>query len=215
MFEKQIESSIEILKQSNISLAKGMSKRELRIAEARFGITFPPDFREFLSVCLPVTTGHYNFTNWRDVGDQNVANVKWWMFNWTIQGVLYTIEKLGGWLPSWGNEPTMLEFKLELAKQQIRKHPLFIPICGNRFLSLNPKEAGNPVYSIHQGDDVICYGKDFWDYIEIDFKDDHDYHRVDLKTIKEPMPHYNEFVYHSLNNFFSAGKSHDEHGRCI
>ncbi|SCW80200.1 hypothetical protein SAMN04487970_10516 [Paenibacillus tianmuensis] len=213
MYDKQIEDSLKILKQAKISLAKGMTKQELRLAEMRFGIKFPSDYREFLSACLPLSD---DFTNWRDVSDENVFFIKQKMFDWTIEGVLYTIEKLNGWLPAWGNKPNIQEWALALAKQNIKKHPLFMPICSHRFLSLSPMEAGNPVYSIHDGTDVICYGQDFWDYIKRDFADYEPRDTVDLKSIKEPIPQYNVFVYHSINNFFYQGKiSYDEHGKYI
>ncbi len=174
MFEKQIENSLTILKEADIILTKGMTEQELQAAEDGFGIKFPPDYREFLSRCLPldheyrINNWRNNFTNWRNTSDKYMENIKWKMYDWTIDGILYTVENLNGWLSSWGEQPNNIEERVELAKSQVKKQPLFIPIDSNRFIAINPCEAGNSVYSIHDID-VMCYGKDIWDYFKKDF----------------------------------------------
>ncbi|WP_347254431.1 SMI1/KNR4 family protein [Leminorella grimontii] len=213
MFEEHIANSMRLLENNGIFLTEGMTEQEIEKAERCYNITFPTDYRAFLSICLPLYD--YDYTDWRNTSDKYVSHIKCKMYDETIDGVLYTITRLGGWPDAWGIRPPSDDEAIALAKNQIRQTPLFIPINSNRYLSLSPHQSGNSVYSIHQGDDVICYGKDIWDYFSLRYGDDNERH-VNLKEASEPVPQYNTFVYHSINNFFYQGNRYfDESGMPI
>ena len=219
MFQGEIEKSLKILTKHGILLEAGMSEEEVLAAEKCYDLKFPLDYRAFLMAALPFDDEFdendcwSNFTNWRNLSEEYVSNIKSKMFDWTIDGVLYTAE-LGGWLDEWGVQPENAEEKTELIKAKVRENPLFIPIIANKFLALGG-QTDNPVYSIHDGIDVICYGKNIWDFIEKRYSDNNG-QTVDLKAISEPVPRYNEFVWHSINNFFYQGRRYyDEHGKYL
>ena len=220
MFEIEIKKSLKILEEYGITLKDGMSEEEILSAEKYYGLNFPLDFRAFLMAALPFDNDFddnncwCNFTNWRNLSEEYVNNIKSKMFDWTIDGVLYTAEYLGGWCDDWGVQPETMEEKAETVKAMVKEKPLFIPITANKFLALGDY-SDNAVYSIHDGIDVICYGKNIWDFIEKYFLYNGN-KTVDLEAIKEPFPKYNEFVYHSINNFFYQGrKYYDKHGNYI
>lgn len=215
-FDEQINISMQLLEENGIFLTEGMTEQELDNAERCYNIKFPADYRAFLSVCLPLYD--YDYTDWRNMSEKYVKYIQTKMYEGTIDGVLYTITKLGGWLNACGNRPDSEDDAIALAKCQIQKSPLFIPINANKYLSLTSKQCGNSVYSIHDGIDVICYGRDLWDYFDLRYGDNSDSRErnVDLKKASEPIPKYNTFVYHSINNFFYQGNRHyDESGMPI
>ncbi len=219
MYKDEIKKSLMILKKSGVIFETGMSEKEFLEAEKCYGVKFPLDYKALLAEALPFSgeddsSCWCNFTDWRNLSEEYVSNIKSKMFDWTIDGVLYTTEYLGGWLEKWGIQPKTMEEKKKLIKKRVKESPLFIPIISNKFLALTDYED-NPVYSIHDGIDVICYGKNIWDFIENFFSDNKNW-SVDLKAVKEPVPKYNEFVYRSINNFFYLGrKYYDEHGNYL
>ncbi|POP45163.1 SMI1/KNR4 family protein [Superficieibacter electus] len=221
MFTEQINKSIECLRYNGYFITAGLTTQELNAAEECYNITFPADYKAFLSVGMPLY--RHDFTDWRNLSAEYVEYIKFKMYDCTIDGVLYAVRKLDGWPESWGKRPDEMEGRLALARKKIKENPLFIPIKSNRYLSLSPAESGNPVYSIHEGDDVVCYGENLWDYFikSNDADGDGDgYGHADaiynLTTMLEPFPKYNTFVYHSINNFFYQNQRYyDECGNYL
>ena len=87
---------------------------------------------------------------------------------WPVEGTLFDVENNNFWLKSWGEKPSELEERLLTAKNQMKTVPKLIPVMGHRYISSEPNEAGNPVYSVYQTD-IIFYGENIWDYFETEF----------------------------------------------
>lgn len=82
---------------------------------------------------------------------------------------MFDIEHNGFWLPEWGSRPETLEDAKKIASDLISAAPKLVPICMHRMIPDEPREAGNPVFSVHQTD-IIYYGFDLLDYLRHEFK---------------------------------------------
>ena len=56
----------------------------------------------------------------------------------------------------------------EVLRSVVSRAPKLIPLIGHRYLPEEPREPGNPVFSVYQAD-VIYYGADLTDYFEREF----------------------------------------------
>jgi hypothetical protein len=140
----------------------GLSEDELQLAEGTYGFVFPPDLREILSVAFPSGS---RFPNWRDPSSIDVesqVNAPW-------HGLVFDIQVASVWPTEWGASPKTLKAKLDHARTWYEGAPKLIPLFGHRYISESPAVAGNPVLSVHQTD-IIWYGSDIHDWIEIEFK---------------------------------------------
>ena len=132
MFETNIEKSLKILEDSGIILRNGMSEKEILAAEKCYGIEFPLDYKAILTTVLPFDNEFdendcwSNFTNWRNLSEGYVSNIKSKMFDWTIDGILYTMEYLGGWLDKWGIQPDTPEEKRCICRRFIQRYYRFL-----------------------------------------------------------------------------------------
>ncbi len=215
MYTQQVEQSFKLLRENGIFITQGLTAAEIEAAEKRYCFKFPNDYKALLMQGMPLYD--YDFTDWRNLSDEYVQYIQYKMFDETIAGVLYCISKFDAWPGVWGNRPNNLVDRLNFASDKIKKNPLFIPIKSNRYLSLCSLDSGNPVYSIHQGDDVVCYGENLWDYFTKEYAwEDECNISINLKTMPEPFTKYNTFVYHSINGFFYQSiRYYDENGTFI
>lgn len=148
------------LRSKGIKFAKGLSPEEFKSAEEYYGISFPDDYREFLSEALPVGK---SFPNWRILSEDLKSSLEW---PWS--GMAFDIEHDSYWHASWGMRPAELVDALRVAKEQFDRLPKLIPVYGHRYISSEPREAGNPIFSVYQMD-IIYYGSTLAEYFEIEF----------------------------------------------
>ncbi|MFZ5439188.1 MAG: hypothetical protein ACOZQL_04225 [Myxococcota bacterium] len=78
-----------MLREARVALEPGRSPAELSSVETRFGLSFPPDLRELLS--LPHCAG---WPNWR-TPDETLA----YQVAWPVEGLLFDVEDNALWLP--------------------------------------------------------------------------------------------------------------------
>ena len=139
---------------------KGYSQSELDAAQARFGLSFPPDLIDLLRERRPID-GH----DWNDKAAIRKA------LNWPFEGLLFDVEQNALWWPEWGERPAQPAARKEVLTAVVAKAPKLIPLLGHRYLPSSPCEAGNPVFSVYQSD-VIHYGANLTDYFEREFESD-------------------------------------------
>eukprot|EP00928_Gymnodinium_smaydae_P080626 TRINITY_DN64293_c0_g1_i1.p1 TRINITY_DN64293_c0_g1~~TRINITY_DN64293_c0_g1_i1.p1 ORF type:complete len:279 (-),score=46.65 TRINITY_DN64293_c0_g1_i1:23-829(-) len=138
----------------------GLTDEEFESIEQRFGMTFPPELRTFLSVGLPVGSG---FPNWRT----------WMGDNSFIEGILFDVENNDFWWDgsdlsqSWGEMPEDMTTRLAVAQEKLSALPPLIPVYMHRAMS-SSNQPGLPVLSVHQTD-IISYGPDFPSYLVCEF----------------------------------------------
>ena len=165
MYQEHVGRVIKLFIENRIEIKEGMSKNQIIIAQDFYGITFPPDLQELLMAFTPISNLFYN---WCDYSHHNVEIIKN-QIAWPIEGILFDVENNDFWLKSWGKKPANINEKLQIARKYMEQVPKLIPILSHRYISSYPNETQNPIYSVYQMD-IIFYGKDIWDYFEVEFK---------------------------------------------
>jgi len=163
---KQIEKLIRLLKEKGISFDKGLTNEELSAIEQRFKINFPKDLRSFLKTKLPVSEG---FIHWRyglnsEKGKKNIES----RLNWPLEGILFDVKNNECWLKEWGMKPKTYSDQKEMVISNFKNYPKLIPIYLHRYISSEPSDSGNPVFSVYQTD-IIYYGVNLVDYFSNEF----------------------------------------------
>jgi len=128
----------------NISFARGLTCDEISSIEMRYNIHFPRSLRNFLMQALPVSEGFYN---WRDSSAENIRYIKEAIARpmETLKESAEEVELCEGW----------------------DKAPVLIPVYAHRYMPM--VEAENPpILSVH-GTDIIYYGENLLDYLEVEF----------------------------------------------
>lgn len=160
------EQLIGILKDNNVQFAPGLSDEEIDNIQEIFQINFPPDLKIFLQIALPISDG---FVKWRDGltsidSKQKIISV----LKWPLNGILFDVENNEFWMEGWGDRPDSFSTREKVVKQNYIKYPKLIPIYLHRYISCEPLEFDNPVFSVYQTD-VIYYGFNISDYFAREF----------------------------------------------
>ncbi len=140
--------------------AQGYTQSELDVAQAKYGLVFPPDLVLLLRDRRPVLA-----YDWRS-DDKEIRE----MLKWPLEGLLFDVENNALWWPEWGERPGTAEVRSEVLAKVVSNAPKLIPLVSHRYLPAEPHEAGNPVFSVYQSD-VIYYGSDLVDYFERELVD--------------------------------------------
>jgi hypothetical protein len=135
----------------------GYTQAELDSAQRRFGLEFPADLIALLREKRPAN-GH-DWTN-----DVEIRRALAWPF----EGLLFDVEQNHLWWPEWGARPTSADACKEVLRSIVSRAPKLIPLIAHRYLPEEPREQGNPVFSVYQAD-VIYYGANLTDYFEREF----------------------------------------------
>ena len=146
----------------NVTFAPGLTKEEISVIETRYNICFPKSLRDFLMLALPVSDGFYN---WRDDSAENISTIKK-----AIARPMEALKELAEeaeWCEAWGKKPESVAEKGAEVKKRLQKAPILIPVYAHRYMPM--VEAENPpVLSVH-GTDVIYYGENLVDYLDVEF----------------------------------------------
>lgn len=161
---------ISQLNDQGVEFDAGLSDSEFATIQDQFGFQFPPDLRALLQLALP--RGE-RFPNWRSA---NKTTLQEWL-DIPRQGILFDVEQNGFWLDEWGPRPQSQNEARQVASELVAGAPRLIPIFMHRMMPDEPREPGNPVFSVHQTD-IIHYGFDLADYLR------HEFHLPD----REPWP---------------------------
>ena len=139
----------------------GLTTVEMRAAEVRFGIRFPPDLASFLTIALPFGRG---FPNWRSLDDEDLMG----RLNAPIEGFLFDVGHNGYWHDDWPSRPDSMDASLQLARTILAVAPKLIPIYSHRYMCEEPAASGNPVVSVWQTD-IVYYGINLESYFRHEF----------------------------------------------
>ncbi|HKG90535.1 MAG TPA: hypothetical protein VKA84_01515 [Gemmatimonadaceae bacterium] len=151
---------LALLRRAGVALEPGLSEAELRAAERRVGVPFPPDLRALLATAMPAGG---RFPNWRAPDAPKIAE----QLAWPLEGMRFDIEHNTFWWPAWGPRPAALADAFEVARARVAEAPALIPLYGHRYLPAEPCEAGNPVLSVYQTD-IIYYGTNLHSYFALE-----------------------------------------------
>jgi hypothetical protein len=160
----------------------GLDEPRIDALELHWGLKFPRDYRQFLSVLNAPDRGVYS-VGWSDdppydlrEGDDSPSYFDWQKddeaiigaLNWPLGGLLFQVEESSLWLDSWGERPSKVTDVRKKVAQLVATAPMLIPITGHRYLLANSLEAGNPVLSVY-GSDIICYGSNLKNFLLLEF----------------------------------------------
>lgn len=161
MDDAYVATVLEVLSAAGVEIEAGLSDDEFARVEGLLSFQFPPDLRALLRAGLPVSK---RFPDWRDGSDEELH----WLLDGPADGIAFDVETNGYWRTEWGSRPADVEEATAVAREQIAKAPTLVPVFGHRFISTEPPEEGNPVFSVSQTD-VIVYGNDLADYLAVEF----------------------------------------------
>jgi hypothetical protein len=133
---------------------QGYSAVDLERFQDRYRLDFPPDLIALLRDRRLVEGPDWN--------DENAIRS---ILAWPFEGLLFDVEHNALWWPEWGSRPDQPDAREDVLRDVVARAPRLIPILAHRFLPATPKEAGNPVFSVHQSD-IIHYGANLEDYLE-------------------------------------------------
>lgn len=167
MNQKQSNRIIQLLKRKGVSFDKGLSDDEIAEVEQLFSFHFPDDLKLLLQTALPVSKG---FAHWRYAinSDDEKKDIEE-RLNWPLRGMLFDIKHGSFWLKEWGIKPANFDDQKKIAEREVAKQPTLIPIFSHRYISAEPTESGNPVFSVYKTD-IIYYGMDLMDYLANEFR---------------------------------------------
>ena len=174
---------IQKLKNQGVSFENGLSNDEVLEIESKFQFRFPDDLKLFLQTNLPISEG---FVNWR-LGlilkeEQEKIILR---LNWPLEGMLFDIKSNNFWVDEWGLKPSTLDEKFIIAKSHYGFYPKLIPIYSHRYISSQPSDSGNPVFSVYQMD-IIYYEFDLATYFskEFEFNLTDDFEKLDKSKVE-------------------------------
>jgi hypothetical protein len=81
---------------------------------------------------------------------------------------LFDVEHNNFWFDDWGVKPEEFERQAEIVKEKYKAYPVLIPIFSHRYISSEPTDSDNPVFSVHQTD-IIYYGYNLANYLHNEF----------------------------------------------
>lgn len=136
----------------------GYRPDELREAQDRYGVRFPPDLVELLLDRRPV-----DGWDWR-TDDAGIRRA----LEHPLIGLLYDLEHNDLWWPEWGERPPSAGERAEVLTAIVDAAPRLIPLIGHRYIPEQPHESGNPVFSVMQSD-IIYYGANLHQYLNNEF----------------------------------------------
>lgn len=161
MNRQRASQLVEKLIARGIQFDEALSDAEVRAAQTRYRLVFPPDLRTFLQCALPVGQG---FPNWRAERSPCVNE----RLALPLNGILFDVRHGEFWEPAWGKRPASTRKAIKVARRRTREAPTLVPIYGHRYIPTEPDSAGNPVLSVSQTD-VIYYGAGLEEYLMNEF----------------------------------------------
>jgi hypothetical protein len=155
------ERIIAELRERGIEFEEGLTDGEIRRAQSRYKLKFPPDLREFLQTAFPVSDG---FAAWRADDDTKLRA----SLAWPADGMAFDAQRNQHWRKYWSERAGVGEVPEGTARRQVALAPRLVPIYAHRFIPSEPLLPGNPVFSVYQTD-IIYYGYDLADYLRQEF----------------------------------------------
>ena len=156
------EDCLDLLKMQGIKFEEGLTSDELLQIEKIYQIKFPGSLKEFLMTAVPISRGFYN---WRDLQEDNIQFIKEIIKKPLLN--IYNMAEEVYWCNDWGKKPEDGGKTVEEVRARLKEAPKLLPIYTHRYIPMVLDE-NPPVISIH-GVDIIYYGQNLRDYLNIEF----------------------------------------------
>lgn len=140
-----------------VLLRPGLSDKQLIQIEERFGFQFNPDHAALLRMAAPA------WIDW--LGNEREIRRA---LDWPAEGLLWDIKDGSYWHEPWGKRPDSTSDAIAVARDQLSRAPVLVPVYGHRYVPAAPAPSGSPVLSVMQSD-IIYYGRDLVDYFRHEF----------------------------------------------
>jgi hypothetical protein len=127
-----------------VRVEPGLTDVEVDLAEARFGLRFPPDLRALLQHGLPVG---WDWPNWRDPDAEDYVR---WALGRPARAMEFDVLNNGLWFAEWGERPSGAADRARTAAAALAAAPRLVPVHADRYVPCEPWRAGNPVVSCPQ-----------------------------------------------------------------
>jgi hypothetical protein len=184
--EITFEEFFALFAKQDAPVEPGLSQIECAVIERRYGFTFPPDLREFLSLGIPVGEG---WVNWRTTIQKEIR----WKLSWPLEGICFDIKNNVFWMNSWIDKPAQLGKQYSVARDAVKQAPVLIPVFSHRYIPDRPSLSGNPVFSVHQTD-IIYYGINLNNYLVAEFWREIEHWHISINEFdRDPVPRHVEF----------------------
>lgn len=141
-FRPLAESILARLRSASVPVNTGLSEAELAGIEGDLGFSFPPDLRALLSLGLPSAPG---FPDWRSSHRRLRAAL-----DLPLAAVSLQVSRGALWPRSWGRRPTVPDRAICLARAELRRTPVLIPLFDRCYLPCFPCLAGNPIFYVDE-----------------------------------------------------------------
>lgn len=157
-----VENIVNLFRLHGIEYEKGLTFGEIIQIEKTYQLKMPSSLKHLLMTILPTSKGFYN---WRNMQRDNIEYIKS-----VINAPFSYIDDMAHevyWCDEWGEEPEDKEKVAEEVRNRLKNAPKLVPVYAHRYMPLVLNE-NPPVISIH-GFDVIYYGENLEDYLNIEF----------------------------------------------
>jgi hypothetical protein len=129
--------------------------QELRAAEQRLGIRFPPDLFEFL-----LKRRFASSPDWT-TDEQDVRG----LLALPLEGIQFDIYKNDFWAPHWGERPASIDERFATVEKLVKAAPKLIPLAPDMFIPESPHRRGNPIFFVFLSD-VRYFAANLEAYVE-------------------------------------------------
>lgn len=116
--------------------------QELRAAEGKFGIRFPPDLFRFLLKKRFAASPDWT-TDEEDIRG---------LMALPLEGIQFDIYKNDFWAPHWGERPASLDERFAVVEKLVKAAPQLIPLAPDMFIPESPHRRGNPIFFVFLSD---------------------------------------------------------------
>lgn len=170
---------------NGVECQAGLKREEFLAIEDAYKIVFPMEYKRLLEQVLPISQGFYN---WRDFSPSNYSHIKMLIKEPIEQFWKNAVEVY--WNTDWGNEPKDSDELVDIVRHKLVFAPKLIPVFSHRYI---PMCGGNnnPVFSVC-GTDVVYYGSNIDEYLEIEFKKKKQ-QSIDFSKVKK-IPFWSEVI---------------------
>jgi hypothetical protein len=152
------------LQRSGVLFEPGLSAMEIEKAEHIYNVHFPSALKSMLSVAIPISPGFYN---WRTQNTSDCEIIKK-AIEFPLQGLIFELNTNAFWCEVLGDKPTDNVKAQRKLTDYYNRVPQMIPVYSHRYIPCFSACDNPPVFSIMQSD-IICYGSDLIEYLEIEF----------------------------------------------
>ena len=169
-------------------IAPGLSDAQVETLQEKFGFKFPPEVLFFLQVGVPIK----HETTEGSIPAELPAFYQTASDGWHNWHLLASDELVVG-----SDDDTITKQIKWHATPEHQSHPAdypLIPLFAHRMIPSVPHQIGNPVFSMHGCYDNIIYGRNFWVWLEEEFRVEVNDQYKETSVSYSDIPFWHSFI---------------------